>query len=88
MTPFFPHKEALALGYSAGIVGTIPSEIGNCRNLEALLLHFGNLQGKLSTTLGLLTNLKYLDVSGNSLSGRVPTEVGNLVELRNSSLAH
>ena len=79
--------EFLALGLKKErIVGTIPSEISNCRNLEALTLQFGNLQGTLSTTLGLLANLKWLDVSGNALSGQVPTELGNLLGLERLSL--
>ncbi len=61
--------------------GSIPQEIGNLVNLEALILEWNHLIGSIPQDIGKLTNLKYLEMGGNELSGFIPPEIGNLTNL-------
>ena len=61
--------------------GTIPSELGNLINLEALSLFGNRLSGGIPSELGNLINLEALSLSGNRLSGGIPSELGNLINL-------
>ncbi|KAH9553232.1 hypothetical protein CY35_09G108300 [Sphagnum magellanicum] len=58
---------------SASIVGTLPKEIGNLRNLVILSLT-GNpgLTGPIPAEIANLINLQTLDLSGNQLTGQIP----------------
>ena len=76
-----------------GLIGEIPSEIGNLVNLTHLDLEgnegycCGNiLTGEIPSEIGNLVNLEYLDLNGNSISGEIPSEIGNLVNLDNLNL--
>ena len=60
----------LDLSFNA-LDGSLPSEIGQCTNLEdvvLLLIHY-NLNGSLPSEIGQCTNLSWLDLSFNSLDG-------------------
>ena len=61
--------------------GSIPAELGQLANLEALALSNNQLSGRIPTELGQLANLEVLVLSNNQLSGRIPTELGQLANL-------
>ena len=67
---------------SEGIVGTIPSELGNLANLQGLSLWGNRLTGGIPKELGNLANLQGLSLWGNRLTGGIPKELGNLANLR------
>lgn len=54
-----------------GLIGTIPSEIGNLTNLIFLDLDYNFLTGSLPTELYTLTSLTQLDLNDNRLSGNI-----------------
>lgn len=65
-----------------GIVGSLPSQIGNLSNLEVLDLSYnGNLTGTLPTQLFLLTNLSKLYLQNCGFLGTIPEDLGNLTNL-------
>jgi Leucine-rich repeat (LRR) protein len=61
--------------------GTMPSELGNLVNLEALFLNANSLEGSVPSELGNLVKLKSLYLCVNSLEGSIPSELSNLVNL-------
>lgn len=65
-----------------GLRGTIPTEIGNCRNMTVLNLDRNQLTGQLPTELGLLASLDVLDLELSSMNGTLPSELGNVDALR------
>ena len=72
---------------SEGIVGTIPSELGNLSNLQGLSLWGNQLTGGIPKELGSLANLRSLWLQGNRLTGGIPKELGSLANLRSLSLS-
>ena len=64
-----------------GLTGSIPPEIENLSELEALDLSENSLTGSIPPELGNLSKLLGLDLSANSLTGSIPPELGNLSEL-------
>ena len=71
---------------SEGIVGTIPSELGNLSNLQGLSLWGNRLTGGIPKELGNLANLQGLSLWGNQLTGEIPPELGRLSNLTYLSL--
>jgi Leucine rich repeat len=69
------------VGGSGGLVGTLPSQFGLLKNLQALDLSYNKLTGSLPSQIGLLTNLTYLRVSANELNGSLPSQIGQLTNL-------
>ena len=61
---------------AAGLIGTIPTSIGNLARLEVLELRSNFLDGSLPDTLGGLDALRIFDVQFNQLSGQVPDVIG------------
>lgn len=59
-----------------GAPGTIPSSLGNAKELATLALAFNNLTGQLPESLGSLPLLKSLRLAGNALSGSIPDSFG------------
>lgn len=51
--------------------GHIPSNIGECKNLQNLSLSLNQLDGFIPSSIGNLTNLKVLYLDGNSLHGKL-----------------
>ena len=72
---------------SEGIVGTIPSELGNLSNLQGLSLWGNQLTGEIPPELGGLSNLTRLLLDGNQLTGEIPPELGGLSNLTYLNLA-
>lgn len=68
-----------------GLIGDLPSEIGNLSNLTFLNLEFNHLSS-LPPEIGYLSNLRHLDLWSNSLTS-LPPEIGNLSSLRLLELA-
>lgn len=73
----FPLLEYLHVGNSR-LTGTIPTEIGMCRNLIWLEIGRNQLTGTLPTELGLLTQLEIMDLELNALNRTIPSEIGNM----------
>ena len=71
---------------SEGIVGTIPSELGNLSNLQELSLWGNRLTGGIPKELGSLANLRSLSLSRNQLTGGIPEELGSLSNLQSLNL--
>lgn len=63
------------------LVGDIPTELRNLRNLTSLNLGLNRLTGGLPPELGQLSNLTSLWLDGNQLSGSIPSELGQLDKL-------
>eukprot|EP00980_Cylindrotheca_fusiformis_P014702 scaffold4004_cov105-Cylindrotheca_fusiformis.AAC.1 len=68
--------------YIAKMHGTLPTEIGNFKRLEKLLI-MGNQQlvGTIPSEIGNMRQLSYLELSSNAFSGTLPTEIGNMQQL-------
>ena len=71
-----------------GLVGRIPSELGDLSGLAGLFMHQNQLSGGIPASLGSLSNLTWLVFHTNQLSGRVPSELGNLSNLAILSLGY
>ncbi len=71
-----------------GLMGTIPSELGNLSNLQSLILISNKLTGPIPPELGRLPNLQNLRLSGNELTGMIPVSLGDLYKLRTLDLGH
>ncbi|KAE8806293.1 putative LRR receptor-like serine/threonine-protein kinase [Hordeum vulgare] len=63
------------------IVGTIPIDIFNLRNLQMLALDQNLLSGVIPSVIGNLGQLIILILSGNKFSGQIPSTMGNLSRL-------
>ena len=66
---------------SRGLLGTVPTELGNLTNLRELLLSVNNLTGAIPSELGNLSNLETLIMGNNNLTGEIPSALGNLTNL-------
>ncbi len=64
------------------LIGSIPPEIGNLSNLQALLLLINQLTGNIPAEIGNLDNLELLFLLRNQLTGSIPSEIGNLSNLK------
>jgi Leucine-rich repeat (LRR) protein len=63
------------------IVGTIPVEIFNLRNLQLFSLHRNLLTGVIPSAISNLDQLFILRLGGNKFSGQIPPTIGNLSRL-------
>lgn len=68
--------------------GTIPSELGNCINLNSLLLRGNRLTGTIPSELGNCSNLTWLDLANNNLSDLIPSELKNCPNLTSLDLGY
>ncbi|KAF3444770.1 hypothetical protein FNV43_RR14463 [Rhamnella rubrinervis] len=76
----FPNLVYLDLA-GAGLVGSIPPEIGTLSKLTYLDLFSNKLTGQLPILLGNLSQLEMLDMSNNEINGSIPPQLGNLTNL-------
>lgn len=76
----FPNLVLLDL-HGAGLIGSIPAEIGRHSKLIHLYLSQNHLTGQLPLSLGNLSKLETLYIDGNQISGSIPPELGNLKNL-------
>ncbi|KAJ0478888.1 putative protein kinase RLK-Pelle-LRR-IV family [Helianthus annuus] len=65
-----------------GLLGRIPSEIGQLERLSGLYLHFNGLHGEIPKEIGELTQLTDLYLNVNNLSGQIPTELEKMDNLQ------
>lgn len=72
---------ALDLSYN-NLIGTLPSEIENLRNLEELLLTGNELRGSIPAGIGSLSKLEVLALDENRFEGSLPASIGSLGSLR------
>ena len=65
------------------LTGTIPTQIGNLRNLERFWAYTNQLTGKIPTQIGQLSLLHDLAIDDNRLSGAIPKQLAScpLIEL-------
>ncbi|CAB9497544.1 Receptor-like kinase [Seminavis robusta] len=71
----------LNVEYNLMSVGSLPSEIGQLSNLEALLLSGAGVTGTVPTEVLTLPNLGWLILAFNSVAGTIPTEAGLLKKM-------
>jgi len=64
------------------LIGEIPVEIGDLKELTRLRMYDNALTGEIPATIGALTKLERLFLQKNQLSGSIPVELGNLQQLR------
>ncbi|CAI5534928.1 unnamed protein product, partial [Closterium sp. Naga37s-1] len=67
--------------YNDNAQGSIPTSIGNLRELSHLDFFLGSISGSLPTELFTLTKLNFLRFESNELSGTIPTAIGMLTNL-------
>uniref|UniRef100_A0ACD5ZA35 Uncharacterized protein n=1 Tax=Avena sativa TaxID=4498 RepID=A0ACD5ZA35_AVESA len=67
---------------SCGLVGNIPSSLGDFRHLVNLDLSTNNLTGEIPRTIGNLENVFQIELYSNRLSGSLPHGLGRLKKLR------
>jgi len=68
--------------------GPIPSELGKCRQMEAMDLRNAQLTGSIPRELGDLDQLQMLLLSENALTSSIPSELASNARLRFLSLAN
>ena len=71
---------AMSGGY-CNLVGPIPEEIGNMRNLKILTVFINHLNGTIPASIGELVKLEYLNFGVNYLSGEIPMSMANMRSL-------
>ncbi|CAB9497540.1 Receptor-like kinase [Seminavis robusta] len=71
----------LNVEYNPMSVGSLPSEIGQLSNLEALFLGGVGVTGTLPSEILTLSNLGWLILAFNSVVGTIPTEAGLLKKM-------
>jgi Leucine-rich repeat (LRR) protein len=64
-----------------GIVGSIPSAIGNLFNLQFFSVANTSISGEIPDSIGKLVNLVQLGLYNTHLSGLIPPSIGNLSKL-------
>ncbi|CAI9090619.1 OLC1v1025436C1 [Oldenlandia corymbosa var. corymbosa] len=65
-----------------GLIGRIPSSIGECSQLQSLYMGFNSLTGVIPKQIGELKGLEVLALGRNWLEGAIPEEIGNLSMLQ------
>lgn len=63
------------------LTGTLPDEIGDLSELEALLLSYNSLSGGIPKTIGNLKKLFFIQLNDNRLNQPLPEELGELSNL-------
>ncbi|KAG6692187.1 hypothetical protein I3842_10G101300 [Carya illinoinensis] len=77
------HFRVMVLNLSfMGLVGTIPSHIGNLSFLVSLNIQNNSFRGSIPIELSHLTRLKFLDFGYNEFNGAIPSQMGLLSKLK------
>lgn len=79
--------ELLDLQGNPGLVGTVPTEIGTCSSLDALVLAGCGLEGALPSSIGSLASLRSLRLNDNRFGSTLPSEL-SLLDLRELHLGN
>jgi hypothetical protein len=80
--------EELSLAGNTDIVGSLPLELYNLRNLQWLVASHTSLGGTLATNIGNLQELQVLNLVHCPIAGTIPTEIGLLTRLQWLQLAN
>lgn len=81
LTPDNPPGMLLLLDNN-NLVGELPQEIGNLKNLILLRMDANKLSGSIPESIGDLTQVREIYLEGNQLSGSIPESIGNLTQVR------
>ncbi|KAK9022885.1 hypothetical protein V6N11_003123 [Hibiscus sabdariffa] len=73
--------QTLDLSYNEGITGSLPSGIGNLKQLINLILVGCGFFGPIPDTIGSLPQLRVLSLNSNGFTGSIPRSIGNLSNL-------
>ncbi|KAL0287285.1 UNVERIFIED_CONTAM: hypothetical protein Sradi_7127600, partial [Sesamum radiatum] len=73
--------QTLDLSYNKGMIGPLPSSIGNLQNLSSLILVGCGFSGPIPPSIGSLQQLVYLSLNLNKFVGEIPPSIGNLSNL-------
>ncbi|TPX62047.1 hypothetical protein CcCBS67573_g08863 [Chytriomyces confervae] len=65
----------------AGLVGTIPTQLGKLTSLSKLEVASNQLSGSIPSELAQLRSLGSLQLNGNQLSGSIPSEIATMQSL-------
>ena len=69
-----------------GLVGSLPTELGDLAHLRRLSIEGNELTGPIPSALGNLTELRQLYLGSNGLTGAVPASLGNVTSLQELNL--
>ncbi|OVA17803.1 Protein kinase domain [Macleaya cordata] len=88
----FPSLGTLLNLSSNYLTGSLPTEIGNLKMVQAIDISKNNLSGTIPPTIGDCSNLLYLDLSRNSFQGSIPDSLAKLkgieyIDLSSNSLS-
>ncbi|XP_009593371.1 leucine-rich repeat receptor protein kinase HPCA1-like [Nicotiana tomentosiformis] len=73
--------QILDLSNNVGLKGTLPSSIGNLKNLTTLILVGCSFFGPIPESIGSLQQLVFISLTSNSFTGPIPPSIGNLSKL-------
>ena len=80
---FLPKLQSVNLDAALyNLTGRIPSEIGQCTDLEFLSLNNHAFSAPLPASIGQMASLKFLRIYNSSLTGVIPSEIGLVSNLR------
>nr|GMD47165.1 probable leucine-rich repeat receptor-like protein kinase At5g49770 [Ipomoea batatas] len=77
----FTELQHLDLSNNIGLKGTLPSSIGNLKNLTTLILVSCSFFGQIPDSIGSLQQLVFISLTSNSFNGPIPHSIGNLSKL-------
>ncbi|XP_042415359.1 receptor kinase-like protein Xa21 [Zingiber officinale] len=68
------------------LTGSLPSDLGNLKNVENFFVSGNRLRGQIPSTLGDCKVLEYLALDANFFQGSIPSALGNLAGLKGLNL--
>ena len=72
--------------FNEGLIGELPSSIGDLKQLQFLNLDSCNISGPIPASIGDLAQLRTLELHCTNISGPIPPSIGDLTELRTLDL--